>query len=166
MNAYYMHRRKSLLESDRAGKPAWLASYQRVTCLEHNHQGRREEVAKFIWYLRDDTPMMNRTKSSDWGTDRCGFSGICWDSELKTKFGKNILTTFVHIYKDNGFVRGLYRGLSLNYIKAVLYWSVAFMVNEFLKGVLDRHWTQRVVEKKNRINFCDMIKSIMSANTL
>lgn len=54
------------------------------------------------------------------------------------KFGKNIMSTFVHIYKDNGIVRGLYRGLSLNYVKAVPYWSVAFMVNEFLREVLDR----------------------------
>ena len=48
------------------------------------------------------------------------------------------MSTFVHIYKDNGIVRGLYRGLSLNYVKAVPYWSVAFMVNEFLREVLDR----------------------------
>ena len=46
--------------------------------------------------------------------------------------------TFVHIYKDDGVIRGLYRGLSLNYLKAVPYWSVAFMVNELLKDIFNR----------------------------
>ncbi|XP_028280039.1 solute carrier family 25 member 16 [Parambassis ranga] len=46
------------------------------------------------------------------------------------------IKTLTYIYKEYGITRGLYRGLSLNYIRCVPSQAVAFTTYEFMKQVL------------------------------
>ncbi len=57
-------------------------------------------------------------------------------SQDTEKFGRNIFATLLLVYRDNGVVRGLYRGLSLNYIKVVPYWTVMFGLTDYIKTML------------------------------
>ena len=49
---------------------------------------------------------------------------------------RTMLTALHSVYKDHGIVNGLYRGLSINYIRVVPQQAVAFTVYEFTKEVI------------------------------
>lgn len=44
--------------------------------------------------------------------------------------------TLAIIYKENGVVRGLYRGMSINYLRAIPMVAVSFSTYELLKQAL------------------------------
>lgn len=44
--------------------------------------------------------------------------------------------TLALIYKENGVVRGLYRGMSINYLRAIPMVAVSFSTYEVLKQAL------------------------------
>lgn len=45
--------------------------------------------------------------------------------------------TLVLIYKENGLVKGLYRGMSINYIRAIPMVAVSFSTYELMKQALN-----------------------------
>lgn len=45
--------------------------------------------------------------------------------------------TLVLIYKENGLVKGLYRGMSINYIRAIPMVAVSFSTYELMKQSLN-----------------------------
>ncbi|KAG8298919.1 hypothetical protein J6590_002886 [Homalodisca vitripennis] len=47
-----------------------------------------------------------------------------------------MVKTLVLIYKDNGMVKGLYRGMSINYIRAIPMVAVSFTTYELMKQAL------------------------------
>lgn len=47
-----------------------------------------------------------------------------------------MVKTLVFIYKDNGVVKGLYRGMSINYIRAIPMVAVSFTTYELMKQAL------------------------------
>ncbi|PSN31598.1 Graves disease carrier protein [Blattella germanica] len=53
------------------------------------------------------------------------------------KFGMGMVSTIVLIYKENGVFRGLYRGMSINYLRAIPMVAVSFSTYELLKQMLD-----------------------------
>lgn len=53
------------------------------------------------------------------------------------RFGKSMLRTLFLIYQENGISKGLYRGLSINYIRAIPMSAMAFATYEICKQVLD-----------------------------
>ena len=63
---------------------------------------------------------------------RMQLAGVLPESESY----KTVWSTLVAIYKQNGIARGLYRGLSINYIKVVPQQAVAFTVYEFMKEIV------------------------------
>jgi solute carrier family 25 protein 16 len=48
-----------------------------------------------------------------------------------------MVSTIALIYKENGVWRGLYRGMSINYLRAVPMVAVSFSTYEILKQLLD-----------------------------
>jgi len=52
------------------------------------------------------------------------------------KFAMGMIKTLVYIYQDNGMIRGLYRGMSINYIRAIPMVSVSFTTYELMKQAL------------------------------
>jgi solute carrier family 25 protein 16 len=48
-----------------------------------------------------------------------------------------MLSTIALIYKEKGVCRGLYRGMSINYLRAVPMVAVSFSTYEILKQLLD-----------------------------
>jgi solute carrier family 25 protein 16 len=48
-----------------------------------------------------------------------------------------MISTIVLIYKENGVFRGLYRGMSINYLRAIPMVAVSFSTYELLKQMLD-----------------------------
>ena len=44
--------------------------------------------------------------------------------------------TMLAIYHENGLLRGLYRGMSINYVRAVPMVSVSFCTYELMKQIL------------------------------
>uniref|UniRef100_A0A336LU13 CSON004736 protein n=1 Tax=Culicoides sonorensis TaxID=179676 RepID=A0A336LU13_CULSO len=52
------------------------------------------------------------------------------------KFGMGMFQTLSLIYKENGVVRGLYRGMSINYLRAIPMVAVSFSTYELLKQAL------------------------------
>uniref|UniRef100_A0A1B6LWF8 Graves disease carrier protein n=1 Tax=Graphocephala atropunctata TaxID=36148 RepID=A0A1B6LWF8_9HEMI len=52
------------------------------------------------------------------------------------KFAMGMVKTLVLIYKDNGMVHGLYRGMSINYIRAIPMVAVSFTTYELMKQAL------------------------------
>lgn len=52
-------------------------------------------------------------------------------------FSMSMTSTLVLIYKENGVVRGLYRGMSVNYWRACPMVAVSFTVYEKMKQLLD-----------------------------
>jgi solute carrier family 25 protein 16 len=48
-----------------------------------------------------------------------------------------MISTIVLIYKENGVFRGLYRGMSINYLRAVPMVAVSFTTYELLKQMLN-----------------------------
>ncbi|CAH1400430.1 unnamed protein product [Nezara viridula] len=53
------------------------------------------------------------------------------------KFGFGMIQTLVTIYKENGIFHGLYRGMSINYLRAMPMVAVSFSVYELMKQTLD-----------------------------
>lgn len=52
------------------------------------------------------------------------------------RFSKHWLTTLVLIFKEDGIVKGLYRGMTVNYLRVVPMVAVSFSANELMKQVL------------------------------
>lgn len=50
---------------------------------------------------------------------------------------KGMVSTLVEIYNANGVVHGLYRGMSVNYVRAIPMVAVSFSVYELMKQALD-----------------------------
>jgi len=48
-----------------------------------------------------------------------------------------MVQTLRHIYKDHGVVKGLYRGMSINYLRAVPMVAVSFSTYELVKQMLN-----------------------------
>ncbi|XP_076223441.1 solute carrier family 25 member 16 isoform X2 [Nomia melanderi] len=53
------------------------------------------------------------------------------------KYSNSMLQTIRMIYQENGIVKGLYRGMSINYLRAVPMLSVSFTTNEVMKQILN-----------------------------
>ncbi|KAL1123254.1 hypothetical protein AAG570_002340 [Ranatra chinensis] len=53
------------------------------------------------------------------------------------KFGMGMVRTLVLIYRENGIVNGLYRGMSINYLRASPMVAVSFAVYELMKQLLN-----------------------------
>ncbi|RXG69693.1 Graves disease carrier protein-like [Armadillidium vulgare] len=57
--------------------------------------------------------------------------------DVKTrKFGRGMLSTIRMVYQENGIIRGLYRGMSINYLRAIPMVAVSFSVYELTKQTL------------------------------
>lgn len=53
------------------------------------------------------------------------------------KFGRmGMMQTLYHIYQENGIIKGLYRGMSINYLRAIPMVAVSFSTYELLKQSL------------------------------
>lgn len=52
-------------------------------------------------------------------------------------FSTSMLQTMKMIYKENGIAKGLYRGMSINYLRAIPMVSVSFTTYEIMKQVLN-----------------------------
>ncbi|CAD7088378.1 unnamed protein product [Hermetia illucens] len=52
------------------------------------------------------------------------------------KFGMGMFRTLTLIYNENGIIRGLYRGMSINYLRAIPMVAVSFSTYEILKQAL------------------------------
>jgi len=50
---------------------------------------------------------------------------------------KNFISTLKFVYKQHGIINGLYKGLSINYLRIIPQTSVSFTVNEFMKTLLN-----------------------------
>lgn len=48
-----------------------------------------------------------------------------------------MMTTLKTIYRENGIVQGLYRGMSINYLRAIPMVAVSFSTYEVLKQALN-----------------------------
>lgn len=48
-----------------------------------------------------------------------------------------MISTIKLIYLENGIIKGLYRGMSINYLRAVPMVSVSFTTYELMKQMLD-----------------------------
>ena len=49
------------------------------------------------------------------------------------KYGTSLIGTLQLVYREDGVVRGLYRGMSVNYVRAVPMVAVSFSVYEIMK---------------------------------
>lgn len=47
-----------------------------------------------------------------------------------------MMQTLTLIYRENGIIRGLYRGMSINYLRAIPMVAVSFSTYELLKQAL------------------------------
>ena len=56
--------------------------------------------------------------------------------ETKAKYSKGVVSTLYITYKEHGIVRGLFRGMTANYIRAAPMISMNFAVYELMKQVL------------------------------
>lgn len=52
-------------------------------------------------------------------------------------FAKGMLSTLKHIYNEHGVMKGLYRGMSINYMRAIPMVAVSFSMYELCKQLLD-----------------------------
>lgn len=52
------------------------------------------------------------------------------------KYGLSMSKTMLTVYKENGLIQGLYRGMSINYIRAVPMVSISFCTYELMKQIL------------------------------
>lgn len=52
-------------------------------------------------------------------------------------FAKGMVSTLRHIYNEHGVVKGLYRGMSINYMRAIPMVAVSFSTYELCKQVLN-----------------------------
>ncbi|RZF37577.1 hypothetical protein LSTR_LSTR013998 [Laodelphax striatellus] len=53
------------------------------------------------------------------------------------KFGMGMVQTLMLIYRENGILKGLYRGMSINYIRAIPMVAVSFSTYELMKQTLN-----------------------------
>ncbi|XP_011506055.1 PREDICTED: graves disease carrier protein-like [Ceratosolen solmsi marchali] len=53
------------------------------------------------------------------------------------KFSNSMLSTLRMIYHENGIVKGLYRGMSINYLRAIPMVAMSFATYEVMKQILD-----------------------------
>ena len=53
------------------------------------------------------------------------------------KYSGSMIQTIGMIYKENGIVKGLYRGMSINYLRAIPMVSVSFTTYELMKQILN-----------------------------
>ncbi|XP_048513933.1 graves disease carrier protein-like isoform X2 [Athalia rosae] len=53
------------------------------------------------------------------------------------KFGSGMVATMKLIYLENGIVKGLYRGMSINYLRAIPMVAVSFSTYELMKQMFD-----------------------------
>lgn len=60
-------------------------------------------------------------------------------------FGKSMFSTLYRIYTDHGIVNGLYRGMSINYIRATPMVAVSFSTYEVCKQFLQLDTGLKVV---------------------
>ncbi|CAH0563406.1 unnamed protein product [Brassicogethes aeneus] len=58
-------------------------------------------------------------------------------SPATAHYAKGTFTTLRHIYREHGLVRGLYRGMSINYMRAIPMVAVSFSTYELCKQILD-----------------------------
>lgn len=61
---------------------------------------------------------------------------LAWMTEETRKFGMGMVDTLRLIYKENGITRGLYRGMSINYMRAIPMVAVSFSTYEITKQML------------------------------
>ncbi|XP_045120241.1 graves disease carrier protein homolog isoform X3 [Portunus trituberculatus] len=62
---------------------------------------------------------------------------LAWMNEETRKFGAmGMVDTLKLIYRENGIVRGLYRGMSINYMRAIPMVAVSFSTYELTKQLL------------------------------
>lgn len=59
----------------------------------------------------------------------------CMSPETE-RFGMGMMQTLSLIYKENGIVQGLYRGMSINYLRAIPMVAVSFSTYELMKQLL------------------------------
>ncbi|CAH0589200.1 unnamed protein product [Chrysodeixis includens] len=59
----------------------------------------------------------------------------CMDAHT-AKFGTGMVKTLTLIYRENGIVKGLYRGMSINYIRAIPMVATSFSTYELMKQLL------------------------------
>lgn len=52
-------------------------------------------------------------------------------------FAQGMLSTLKYIYKDHGIIKGLYRGMSINYMRAIPMVAVSFSTYELCKQLLN-----------------------------
>ncbi|KAJ8945568.1 hypothetical protein NQ314_009189 [Rhamnusium bicolor] len=52
-------------------------------------------------------------------------------------FAKGMISTLSKIYNDHGVMKGLYRGMSINYMRAIPMVAVSFSVYELCKQILE-----------------------------
>lgn len=52
-------------------------------------------------------------------------------------FAKGMISTLGHIYNEHGIIKGLYRGMSINYVRATPMVAVSFSTYELCKQVLN-----------------------------
>lgn len=53
------------------------------------------------------------------------------------KFSKGVISTLSIVFKENGIVKGLYRGMSINYLRAIPMVAVSFSTYEVMKQLLE-----------------------------
>lgn len=53
------------------------------------------------------------------------------------RFGNSMKNTLFLIYKENGVMRGLYRGMSINYMRAIPMVAMSFSTYELAKQMLN-----------------------------
>ncbi|XP_055630391.1 solute carrier family 25 member 16-like [Toxorhynchites rutilus septentrionalis] len=53
------------------------------------------------------------------------------------KFGMGMFSTLAIIYRENGIIKGLYRGMSINYLRAIPMVAVSFSTYEVMKQTLN-----------------------------
>jgi len=57
-------------------------------------------------------------------------------NEHTKKFGMGMIPTLRIIYQEDGIIRGLYRGMSINYLRAIPMVAVSFSTYELVKQML------------------------------
>lgn len=57
-------------------------------------------------------------------------------NDLSSYFSSTMVQTLKYVYQQHGIRRGLYRGLSLNYIRCIPSQAVAFTTYELMKQFL------------------------------
>lgn len=64
-------------------------------------------------------------------------SGININNLNVNAYSSGMISTIKLIYLENGLVKGLYRGMSINYLRAIPMVAVSFTTYEFIKQILN-----------------------------